>query len=307
MCVIFNCKNKFPTEENLKLAEEMNPHGAGLSWIDNGVVKFKKGLDQKQISKMIKMNKVNLPCIIHFRIGTYGGISKGLTHPFPIDKHTDLRLNGEGFNCLFHNGNYDGWQDKLIKAMIKKGIKIPKGRWSDSRFMAFLASWHGRGVLELFDNQLISVMTKDGIEKYGDSWVDVDGIECSNNYFKRTYVYYSKDKSAISDVNEWNKEEKAQLNAYGKKIDKLSKQLLTASQQLKKIKKKGKRVKMLNKIKKLENKAIALTEEREDFIQNSETVNYDDIDEYRQEYNITQAQNRFTRDFGYAGGGYDYP
>lgn len=285
MCVIFNCTDEFPKFEHLVSAEQMNPHGAGIAWVDNKVVKFQKGIDAKTINKMIKSGKVKLPCIIHFRIGTCGGLGKGLTHPFQICKDTNLNLSGEGIDCLFHNGIYTNWQDKFMKLMIKKGIKIPKGKWSDSRFLAFMASYHGKDILDLFEGQKISVLTPNGIEKYADEdWSKVDKIECSNNYFSNTGFMYGKSEG-FGDFNEWNKDERKKLNEYGKRIDKLSKQLLTQTCKLKKTNNKRKKAKIKNNIIKLETKAVLLTEEREDFIQNSETVNYDDIDHYTEDYN----------------------
>jgi len=279
MCVIFNCEHEFPKFEHLVSAEQMNPHGAGIAWVDNKIVKFKKGIDAKTINKMIKNGKVKLPCIIHFRIGTCGGLGKGLTHPFQICKDTNLALSGEGKDVLFHNGIYSNWQDKFMKLMIKKGITIPKGKWSDSRFLAFMASYHGKDILDLFEGQKISILTPNGIEKYADTdWCDVDKIECSNNYFKNTCYTYSNDFN-------FDKNEKKRLDEYGKRIDKISKQLLTQQGKLRKTKNKRKKSKIKNNIIKLETKAVLLTEEREDFIQSSNTMNYDDIDGYTEDYN----------------------
>lgn len=298
MCVIFACEDEFPQPMDLESAELMNPHGAGIAWInDDKQVQFIKGINAKKIIKLIADKKINLPCIVHFRIGTCGGLSKGLTHPFKITKDTDLSLKGVGNNVLFHNGIYSDWQDKLMKVLIKKGVKIPKGAWSDSRFMAFLASWHGRDILNLFDDQKIAVLTPNGIEKYGGKWEKSEGCEVSNTYFKHTYqtnYYYSKGSPLGNnddyDNDYYTKKEKEKMAYYGKEIEKIGDKL-RALENKRKQAKKGKKQKLMNKMRKLEKRANDLCDQREDFIQNSESINYDDVDDYKSEYDYQKSES----------------
>lgn len=302
MCVIFACEKEsgFPKATDLKSAESMNPHGAGIAWInEDNQVEFKKGLKAKDITHMIKRKQVSLPCIIHFRIGTSGGLSKALAHPFQICQDTNLALSGIGKDVLFHNGIYSDWENKLKLTMSQVGIQIPKGKWSDSRFMALLASYHGLSILNLLEDQKIAVMTRKGIKKYGDGWPKVDGITCSNDYFKNTYTGIYVNQNAVmnwgedANLTEWAKDEK-------RKMDKLSKQIATVDGKLKrlyaqkrKIKKKGKLQKMANQILRLERKGLQLTNEREDFIQSSDTIDYGYMNDYEEDYNMqARSYNR---------------
>jgi len=132
MCVIIACRDKFPDLETLEQAEEHNKDGGGVAWVEDNKVKFLKGLNSATINRMIKKEKLTLPCIIHFRICTVGGVCDELTHPFPINKTASTKINGKVDSVLFHNGSYNNWDELLLKTVTNQGLKIPKGKWSDS-------------------------------------------------------------------------------------------------------------------------------------------------------------------------------
>ena len=94
MCVI--CYKpmgvQFPSKTKIKTMFKNNPNGAGFMYSDGKNVYIKKGL--MTIGEFnAELNKVRshteYPFVLHFRITTNGGTSKGLTHPFPLS--TDFK------------------------------------------------------------------------------------------------------------------------------------------------------------------------------------------------------------------------
>jgi len=96
-------------------------------------------IDLKEAQELIA--KAPLPFVCHFRIQTVGGKKAGLCHPFPVHDDVTLALKGEteGF-VLFHNGHWGQWRSSVMEAVFKGQLKLPKGKWSDSRAMAWSAA-----------------------------------------------------------------------------------------------------------------------------------------------------------------------
>jgi hypothetical protein len=208
MCVICVCEKKKPSLSLIKEMAEANKDGIGISYIKDGVVHWKKGITEEQA--YIISESVDAPLIMHFRIGTWGGTSKHLTHPFPVTSNVSLALEGTTKQgVLFHNGSWNDWQDRLW-TIVTKGIKMPKGLWSDSRAIAWMVALYGRQVLALIPSQKIALLTPSGAEIYGHGWEEKDGMKFSNLYFENRG--YNRDD--VWDVDEkrwiskWEKERK---------------------------------------------------------------------------------------------------
>ena len=192
MCVIFVAKEARVTEDMVRAAFAQNSHGGGVAWRELSAkneleVAWEKGLDLDQmIERALNMP---LPYVMHFRISTVGGTIKRLTHPFPIDPAMPQWLVGRiKGNVLFHNGHWGRWKDATEGLAIRLAQKIPTGKWSDSRAMAWIASQLGLGYLEFIEGQKIVVFGSDPdeeIQVYGDPWFTVDGILCSNTMWER--------------------------------------------------------------------------------------------------------------------------
>ncbi len=184
MCVILACEKTFPSWETLKNAEDLNGDGGGIAWIEKGKVHFKKNLTADKIHKMITSGNIKLPVIIHFRITSVGGTKPSLCHPFPITRKADTALTGKTAAVLFHNGTWTQWQDYTLATLMKTQVRMPKGDWSDSRAMAFMAGHLGKKTLKHIEGwNKIAILTTKRIEYYGKGWVQVDKVKCSNNYF----------------------------------------------------------------------------------------------------------------------------
>lgn len=66
-----------------------------------------------------------------------------------------------------------------MEATVRGNVKVPPGKWSDSRAMALLASVHGLGILEFIDEKIF-VFGPDDHEIFGNGWSKVDDIWVSN-------------------------------------------------------------------------------------------------------------------------------
>lgn len=219
MCVIINCVNEFPSLATLESAEQMNPHGAGVAWVENGKVKYKKGidLDAKKIFEMTKT--LPLPAIIHFRIASIGKIIPELCHPFPINENADLTLEGISDSVLFHNGTWSNWKKAIEDSISKKQIpfSLANQEWSDSRSMAWLADKFGVDILKRIPlGNKISVLTPKGIITFG-KFVSVGKFSCSNDYFTpatwdlETVNYYPHNKVPVKSKSKLNSKQKKKL------------------------------------------------------------------------------------------------
>ena len=189
MCVIFIAEKTRPTEEQVAQAFEQNDAGAGIAYRKDGLVHFEKGLDVNQIKKLCA--EVPLPFIAHFRIPS-GNFPKrdDLCHPFPVEKAAPLMLKGTTKGTvLFHNGHWSRWQEYMLDAVTKSGTKLPHGKWSDSRAMAFLTSIYGLGFIELIPDQKIALFGANGIEVAG-TWMPMaDGFWASNKSWENNTSY----------------------------------------------------------------------------------------------------------------------
>lgn len=194
MCVIIVMKDKMPTIDVLKQCEDRNPHGGGISWVKNGVVKFKKGIGHKEIYNIAKNSEGH--CVAHFRISTVGGQPKELCHPFPVSEKCSDAISGESDAVLFHNGHWSNWEEHMLGMAIYRGETYPGGKWSDSRAMAWICSKTKWDFLEMIcSDQRVAIHTKEKVHMWGD-FKKKDGILYSNlnwepyDYYKNKNVMY---------------------------------------------------------------------------------------------------------------------
>jgi len=188
MCVILCFEKDYPTQDMLDSAEDYNSDGGGMAWIENGKVHYRKGIKGKEMMEIIEKRKIKLPFILHFRIASVGKVSTELCHPFPIQDGVPLDKKGVVNGVVFHNGNWTGWREWIMKTVVRKKIKMPRNIWSDSRGLAFLAHHYGIDVLNTINTNKIAVLTKDGIQRFGERWDKIGKVVCSNDNFKRTTV-----------------------------------------------------------------------------------------------------------------------
>lgn len=181
MCVIIIAETKRPTDDLLEQAAERNPNGGGIAWREEDNVHWKKGIEVEEISLMCET--LPLPFIVHFRIATTGSQRLNLSHPFPIEGDVSLALEGKAKHVLFHNGTWHAWKHETMNTAAKYAVKIPGGKWSDTRAIAWAAHLYGLGVLDMLDEKCAILGVKD-LEIFGTGWTIRDGVITSNRLFE---------------------------------------------------------------------------------------------------------------------------
>lgn len=175
MCVILIAQTKRLTDAMIDDAVEANPHGNGFAWIENGAVRFEKGLSVEEAQDLAAT--VPLPYVFHARIATIGGVRKSLCHPFPLDRRLNPnQLSGRSTKgVLFHNGHWSDW-DAFVKP-------TGEGHWSDSRAMAQVAAEFGaEGITTCVDeSQRVVLLTTAGVERFGRGWVEYTSGRWASN------------------------------------------------------------------------------------------------------------------------------
>lgn len=139
MCVaiILNEPGKRPTLEQLRAMERGNSDGAGVGWYDAemGTCRWVKGLTAEGLNGIL--DNIPRPALVHFRFATVGGNSPELCHPFPVSGDMDDGVIGAASEILIHNGHWSDWDD-YYRTFAQEVATPPKGKWSDTRFAAYL-------------------------------------------------------------------------------------------------------------------------------------------------------------------------
>jgi hypothetical protein len=158
MCVILIAKDKHPTDKMVEQAWKRNDDGGGLAWREKNkagdtIVRWHKGIESVEEMYDIMM-KLPFPYVAHFRIASSGGIRPEFTHPYPVEPNVSVSLKGttNGY-VLFHNGDWKGWDDYMLKTAAGFGARIPRGKFNDTRAMAWLTHVVGDGFLEVLPTQ----------------------------------------------------------------------------------------------------------------------------------------------------------
>lgn len=186
MCVISVVIDKRPTPAMVVDMWNANPHGGGVAWREgegeNKVVRWEKNLELGDMQEYIAT--LPMPFVAHFRVASCGGVKPELTHPFAVDefeKSLDLEGATKG-TVLFHNGHWNQWKSELLSTTKSYRRKLPAGKWTDTRAMAWLINLIGPGYPEILDEGRTVIFGPNIMEITG-SWTKVDDIWCSNEIF----------------------------------------------------------------------------------------------------------------------------
>ena len=173
-------------------AFDANKEGAGVAWREEGCVRWKKGLELDEVKQLCQT--LPIPYVAHFRIASTGGKRRSLCHPFPIEHNVSLSLEGKtNGNVLFHNGHWGKWKETVLEATLKMSTaKIPTGKWSDTRAIAWMVSHYGLGILEFIDEKCCVFGVKE-LEVFGGPWHPYEdgNIWASNKSFDTKTNYGS--------------------------------------------------------------------------------------------------------------------
>ena len=174
MCVILVCpENVRPNRATLDACHQANPHGAGVAWREDGVVRWFKGLEPDELEPLIA--KLPGEIVIHFRWASVGEVTPKLCHPFPVTRAATTRLSGHARAVLFHNGTWCQWRETL-RRMPKH--RLPDGLLSDSRVASSLVDLCGMDVLDRLPGRWV-FFERDFTELFGE-WKQWGGMRVSN-------------------------------------------------------------------------------------------------------------------------------
>lgn len=211
MCIILTCeKNVRPDHDLIETCFYNNPDGAGIMWVEDGMVQTAKGfMDESSLIRAIESVPVDSPLVIHMRIATSGGVDVGTCHPFPVCRDLDT-LHAACTEChaaVAHNGIIHG-----IPTDDKRGI-------SDTVYFVshnVADMWRRdnkvtrkmrRKLSSMAPNNRFAILTENGeVFRVGSGWESVSrGIEASNDSWRWDWRKYlrTSNKWLDSEWGEW--------------------------------------------------------------------------------------------------------
>lgn len=192
MCIIIYSKGALIPEEHLENSEISNPHGIGLMWKENGVVKIEKGIDLSYLIDKLKKLK-GVEHAVHFRLATHGEISAEMCHPFVVSSNIKelLKTKTETDIALMHNGTIPGFGAETHLS-------------DTAEFVATVVAKYRRDLLHKTSgvNALLKILdlTRDKFLIFtpkttlvsGKGWIERNGILYSNSSFEYNFKKFYK-------------------------------------------------------------------------------------------------------------------
>lgn len=195
MCVIMQIfGDKRPSEDMVDKAWVRNPHGGGVAWREADEVVWRKGLTKDEMQEFCAT--LPTPFVAHFRIASAsgGGTTPLLCHPFEVKVDTPNTVEGrtKGY-VLFHNGDWKDWKQSMFDTILKTGLRLPDGKCSDTRAMAWLCAVYGLPFMDIIGAKGCALGPNDmeiwGGEGHNAGWKEVNGVWCSNDFFTHLTSY----------------------------------------------------------------------------------------------------------------------
>ena len=181
MCIIIVAnKNKKIPNEHIKLANELNCDGFGISASVNDKLFVYKSISINSDDIINLYNSIRQVAtgdiVLHFRLATHGDISDKLCHPFYVNKDLVMFHNGiirdsvSGYNG--HNKN-----ESDTKAFVNNVLKkFKKGFQNNETIMNMISTSVG-------EHNKLCFLDSTGQTTYtsSDKWVEYNGILYSNS------------------------------------------------------------------------------------------------------------------------------
>ena len=196
MCVICVSEKgvRQPSEREIRMMFEKNPHGAGYMVARDGRVRIEKGfMNVNALLMTLKEERFGKDDVVvyHFRISTQAGVCQQMTQPFPLsDRLEHMKATSVDCECgIAHNGVIPLTTDPREKEFSDTAM-----------FIAFYLSdivtrpddLHDEDVLDDIETLIRSKMVLldgSGDLAYIGKWYDLNGLKCSNLYFlKRSEI-----------------------------------------------------------------------------------------------------------------------
>lgn len=186
MCIlaIANAGVEF-SRDTLEAMFYANSDGAGWAYAKNNKIYYSKGYTSvNKFIKAVQKLPLNVERMVHCRIGTHGGITQGLTHPFPVSRDYTVmeRLNGtmsSGY-ILAHNGILNNFKPDAKHSDTEELVRCLANLKCDIM---------GEDMRDIIDalvvGSRVAILNTDGkINRYGTGWSFDSGIWYSNTHFK---------------------------------------------------------------------------------------------------------------------------
>lgn len=206
MCIICYKPSgaQFPSKTKIKTMFKNNPNGAGFMYSDGKAVYIQKGFmtlgDFNTALNRVRQ-RTEYPFVLHFRITTNGGTSKGLTHPFPLsDDIKELTATKQTANIgIAHNGiipmtayaNKISDTAEFIRRYMVRLIKSESDLDSDTLDI----------VEQCIESKMAILTASADVHLIGDFITDGNGIYYSNSSYQKR-----KQKSTKTYVSKWSDE-----------------------------------------------------------------------------------------------------
>ena len=203
MCIIVGKRKgiELPTKQILENCFDNNSDGSGLAYVKNRKVVIEKGFMTFEAfyKRLMELNKQfdlkNKALLMHFRITTHGGTSKGNCHPFPIS-NSRKKLKATCLECgnvaFAHNKTVKICADEKEKDLSDTQIfsrdylyhiwKTNKCFYEDKNIRKIIQKMGGESRFCFLDN-------KEQIYTIGD-FVEDNGVLYSNYSYSYNINYY---------------------------------------------------------------------------------------------------------------------
>jgi hypothetical protein len=210
MCIIvYKAKGiKMPSYKTIDNCFDNNPDGAGFSYSDGITVHARKGY-MNIVDFYTDLTAIpdieNKDVAMHFRIATHGGVTRGLTHPFPFTNNPKnmTRLEFTSDLAVMHNGIFQvktkhGLSDTCMFIMK---VLHPCGRkriLDDEDLQARLSK-------EIIGSRILIMGVENTVllGKWTD--IDTDGVVYSNTTYKYSYYRYTI-PTKVTVKSDWSSE-----------------------------------------------------------------------------------------------------
>lgn len=169
-----------------------NSDGAGWAYAKNGKIYFSKGYTSvNKFIKAVQKMPSSVARMVHCRIATHGGVSKPLTHPFPISrsyaKMEALSGTMSSGYILAHNGILSNFTPDASHSDTEELVRCLANIKCD-----IMGEDMREAINAMVAGSRVAILNTDGkINRYGAGWSYDGGIWYSNTYFKYTARKYS--------------------------------------------------------------------------------------------------------------------
>lgn len=224
MCVIvYLPKGTKISEMELENCWDTNPHGAGIAWVEDEVIHYRKGyMDYYDFyyTNANIINNISIDRVLHFRITSMGETSKSQTHPFKLsDNHKDYNK----LECItkepvmFMNGTIHG-------IALEKGLNDTASFMKNVIYEANLDydNIYALDLIRIASGAKWCIMTPKGVYTLGD-WKTKKGVKYSNlnhdaylSLYNTNIMYGGKKSNKKSKKSKKGKKAKKQKQITGK-------------------------------------------------------------------------------------------